>query len=791
MSIRNFDAIFEPKTILVIGSGVGAKSIASVVEANLARSGFPGTIASIDNQEGSVDRISVTPDLAIIAQPPSVLPSLIERLGARGCRAAMLIDIGHDLQDWKPWLQKALTVARPHLMRLVGPDSLGVICPHTHLNASCAHVMPHAGSMALVSESGSIASAIIDWASQLKIGFSRIVSLGGMADVDIGDMLEFLASDFGTRSIILYVENVTHAKKFMSAARVAARSKPVIVIRPRDALKGVNPIHPDQVYDAAFRRAGLLRVLDLPELLEAAATLASGRRVSGNRLTILGNSGAAGRLAQNAMERYSARPATLSPQTIGALRREIASEAPTGPVDLRHDATGRDYRATLEALLTERHSDAILAIHTPNAFSDQIEIAEAVIDTAAKHLGPPLLTTWLGNSVNARALFGAHNIPSFDTPDEAVRAFAHLSQYKRNQDLLLQTPSAGHVLKAAKATRAIELIERVRSEGRRELEVQEAADLLNLFDVSASASGEGLSTKVRVGVICDPTFGPIVVLAKGEWAVDSGPYVGLPPLNSVLARELIDRSGIAQQIPVSQPVLKELTAALENVLLSMSELLIRIPGLELVADLVLVSGKHLVALPVTAILPRNDIPAPELVIRPYPYELEHQIVLRHGETFVCRPIRPEDEAQLIEMAKHCTREDIRLRFFRSIKDFSHEMASRLSQIDYDREMALIATDADSVYGAGAIYGIVRLGVDPGADAAEFAVLVRSDMKGRGLGYQLMQEILTYARRRGIARVYGDVLHENTTMRHMAHELGFHTEPIQPGSDTSHVSIDLA
>ncbi|MEO9789647.1 MAG: CoA-binding protein, partial [Aurantimonas coralicida] len=392
MSIRNFDALFAPRSIALIGASNEPGSVGSVLVDNLVAGGFAGRIMLVNPHareihgrqcHRSVETLPEVPDLAVIATPARTVPGIIAALGERGCRAAIVISAGlGETVDGATLRQQVLDAARPHLMRIVGPNCLGLISPAAGINASFAHLMPRAGDIALVSQSGAMLTSVIDWADERRIGFSHLLSVGDMSDVDFGDMLDYLATDRTTRSILLYVENVTEAQKFLSAARLAARSMPVLVIKAGRSAAGARAAQShtgalagsDVVYDAAFRRAGILRVREIEELFEAAATLASGVRISGDRLTILTNGGGAGVLAVDALESDGGRLAKLSDAGIAALDDVLPPTwSRANPVDIIGDATPERYSAALDILMKERESDAILVINCPTAVADGME----------------------------------------------------------------------------------------------------------------------------------------------------------------------------------------------------------------------------------------------------------------------------------------------------------------------------------------------------------------------------------------------------------------------------------
>jgi acetyltransferase len=890
MSTRNFDALFSPRSIVLIGASDRPHSVGQVVGQNLFSAGFAGRIMPVNPRRRvvggqacfpSIDALPETPDLAVVVTPAVTVPGIIAELADKGCRAAVVISAGLDAPSGKTTLrQKMLDAARPSLLRIVGPNCLGLISTPAGINASFSHLTPAQGDIALVSQSGAIVTAVLDWADARGVGFSHVVSLGDMADADFGDLLDFLAADRATRSILLYVENVTFAKKFMSAARIAARAKPVVVVKSgrsaagaRAALSHTGALAgSDIVYDAAFRRAGLLRVATIEELFEAAATLATGMQIDGERLTILTNGGGAGVLAVDALEALGGRLAEMSAETRAALDAVLPAMWSRGnPVDIIGDADGERYARALEILMADRGSDAILVLNCPTAVADGMAAGRAVAEAAMRRPHFPLLTNWLGGTAAGpvRAFFAAEKIPTFESPDDAVRAFTHLTQYRRNQELLLETPSAGVTIAPASLAAARAVLTAAAGEGRNVLSEEEAKQVLGLFGIptvptflvataeeavarfeaigapavlkvvspeishksdaggvrlniaSAAEMAEAVATmtatlaktapnariagftvqkmvvrpdaqELIAGIASDPTFGPVILFGRGGKATEviGDRSIGLPPLNSVLARRMVESTAVARLLAGFRDVPPVPMDALTDVLVRLSELAVLLPEIgELDINPLLADGGGVLALDARIALRPAGAVAIGPAILPYPHALTREIVIRDGTAFRLRPIRPEDEGALADMVARCTPNDLRLRFMAAVKTLPHQAAARFSQIDYDREMAFVAVEPDSAFGTGPIHGVVRLIADPENEAAEFAVLVRSDMKGRGLGTQLMTAILDFARSRGLRRVFGEILRENTTMLDMTRELGFHADP-SGTAGTVHVTIAL-
>jgi acetyltransferase len=877
MTIRNFDALFQPKTIALIGASGTPGSVGAVVARNLLRGGFSGPIRFVNPHQkeiegapvfASVAALPETPDLAVIATPAPTVPGLIDELGARGCRAAVVITAGFSQGDLRA---KMLSAAGKYLLRIVGPNCLGVLSPVHGVNASFAHMTPCAGSVALVSQSGAIATAMIDWAGASDVGFSHILSLGDMNDADFGDTLDYLALDEKTSAILLYVETITHARKFMSAARIAARAKPVIVVKAGRSAAGARAAAThtgalagaDLVYDAAFRRAGMLRVDGLRDLFDAAATLASGLRVGGDRLLIVTNGGGAGVLATDELEARGGRLAALDDSTRDAMDKVMpANWSRANPVDIIGDAPAARYTSALDILTKASDAqDAILVLNCPTGVADNEACAQA---TAAAASHAPILTCWLGDATAAKArrIFTANRIPTFETPTDAVSAFMQLVDYRRNQEALMQTPSGGaHVSREARA-QARAIIADVLADNRTMLTEPEAKTLLALYNIAtvptrvaqtpeeaaaqartmagpfvlkvlsrdishksdiggvklnladdqavqaaaadiaaavaekapgARLDGFALQPMIKrpkaieliVGLSVDRTFGPVILFGRGGTAVEivADRAMALPPLNSVLARDVIARTQVSRLLAGYRDVAPADMAAIENVLIGVADLAADFPeivGLDI--NPLLADSEGVVALDA-----RNELSNASaggdtrFAIRPYPASLSGQIETREGVLLSIRPIRPEDEPALQEMVARSRPEDARLRFFGPMPQLHHRLAARLSQIDYDREMAFVAED-DDIKG---ILGVSRLIIEPNFKRAEYAIMVRSDLKGTGIGYQLMRAILAYARSRGVEVVHGDVLGENAPMLAMARGLGA-TARVRP--DDPHVML---
>ena len=897
MSVRNLDRLFKPRSIAVIGASKRPQSVGAVLSQNLFNAGFEGPVLPVNPREqsiestmaySSVDALPITPDLAVICTPPKTVPGLIDQLGQRGTKAAVVITAGFGEggdAEGEALMQATLAAAKPHLLRIVGPNCVGVMIPHLGVNASFVHVNPLPGDIAFVTQSGAVATSIVDWATARGIGFSHVVSLGDMGDVEFGDMLDYLAMDPKTKAILLYVESITEARKFMSAGRAAARTKPVIVIKSgrSDAAAAAAASHTgalagsDAVYDAAFRRAGMLRVNDLSELFDAVETLAMGIKVRGDRLAILTNGGGIGVMATDHLVEEGGHMARLDDKTIATLNERLPATWSKGnPVDIIGDAPGARYADALKAILDDRDHDAVLVLNCPTAIADSLEAAQAVVATLDAYPGgstrrPAVLTSWLGDgaAVEARKLFAQRRIPTYETPGQATRAFMHLVRYRQNQDLLMETPSVLADENPVDPEAARTIIGGVLAEGRDVLTEPEAKwvlaafgipvvhtatartpdeaaamadtigrpvalkilsqDILHKSDMGGvrlnlrtseqvrvaaeemlatiasqmpSARIEGFTVQemanmpgaheLIVGIAEDRLFGPTLLFGKGgtEVEVVKDSAIALPPLNSVLARDTMRRTRVWDLLQGYRNRPPADLDAIAATLIRIGQLAIDLPEVtELDINPLFANETGVLALDarikVRQVADRAGAQPgyDRLAIRPYPKSLEKTVAIKDGRRFLLRPIRPEDEPLLQGMIQRCSPEDVRLRFFTPLRELSHPQAARLTQIDYDREMALVAIAPDDKSPEkDALYGVVRIAADPDNERAEYGVMVRSDLKGQGLGHALMDEILAYARNRGIGQVFGEVLRENTTMLAMCQDLGFErsVDPDDPG-----------
>lgn len=509
MTIRNLDRLFRPKSVAVIGASAQPGKLGHAVFQALRKSRFQGALYAVNPKAGMIEGepilpsladLPAAPDLAVIATPPATVPALVAELGAMGCKAGIVLSAGFgEGADGRGLSYRAelLAAAKPHLFRIIGPNCVGVMVPDLGLNASFVRTPPQPGRLALVAQSGAIAAAVLDWAAPRGIGFSHVVTLGDMADVDFGDMLDYLSADEGTRAILLYVEGVTQPRKFMSAARRAARLKPVIAVkggRQAESAK-VAASHTGAlagaatVYDAVFTRAGILHVDDLDDLFASAELLALTAPVQGDRLAIVTNGGGLGVLAADRLLAEHGRLATLSQGTRAQLDKVLPPTWSRGnPVDIIGDATPERYRQAVAAMLADPENDGVLVLHCPTSACDPRAAAKVVTDLAGSYPAKPLLTAWTGEASvgEARADLAHAHIATFPTPRGAVVGFMQLVRYRKLQDMLLEAPPFHDAIKPVAVQEARAIISQLTEE--RWLPADAVKRLLRLYDITTNRS---------------------------------------------------------------------------------------------------------------------------------------------------------------------------------------------------------------------------------------------------------------------------------------------------------------
>jgi len=878
VTIRNLQYLFEPRSVALIGASDEEGKIGHVIARNLVSSGFEGPVRFVNHHRDrvldqpvwrSIGDLPETPDLGVIATPPHTVPGIVDELGRAGARAAIVVTAGFGEvgEEGRELQQRMLDAARPYLLRVLGPNCLGAVVPGHGLNASFAHLRPEAGELAFVTQSGAVVTSVMDWAQGRGIGFSHLVSLGGALDVDFGDMLDYLANERGTSAILLYIEAVTHARKFMSAARAAARTKPVIVVKAgryeasaRAAASHTGALAgSDDVYDAAFRRAGLLRVGELGELFDATEILSRVQRVRGERLCIVTNGGGVGVMATDELMEQRGMLAELSAESVDALDAVLpATWSRANPVDVIGDADGERYSRALEVVLGDPGVDATLVLNCPTAVISGRDVAERVAATWEEHGRPLLLTSFLGevSAGEPREICADAGIPTFATPEQAVQGFMYLANYYRNQRSLMETPPSVPRRFTQDMGKARAIIDTALAAGREWLPEAEAKALLGAYDIPvvdtasvktpeeaaarAAALGDSVVLKIQspdiihksdvggvvlglegesavleaartmlqrlerqcpdarveglvvepmvsrpdafellVGATEDEQFGPVILFGHGGVAAETiaDTSLGLPPMNMRLARGMMERTRVWRLLQGyrNQPAAD--LEAIGTVILQVSQLVTDFAEIaELDINPLLADAHGVVALDARVRLRREQRDARDrLAILPYPKSLEEELELSDGRKLMLRPIMPEDEPALHRAFETMNAEELRLRFHAPIKVLTHMMAARFTQLDYDREMALVLTEP-GIPGSAPIWGVARLFTDPDREHADFAIIVHHEMTGQGLGVYMMERLIEYARSQGIRELGGDVLNDNRVMLNICKALGFRIAP---------------
>lgn len=866
MSQRGLEALLRPRSIAVIGASMKPDRAGYLMMRNLLAGGFSGPVLPVTPAWKAVcgvlawpdiASLPFTPDLAVLCTRATRNLALLDALGEKGCKTCIILSASPDQHA------ALLECASRWNMRLLGPNSLGLLAPWQGLNASFSPVPIRKGKLAFISQSAAVSNTILDWAQQREMGFSYFIALGDSLDIGVDELLDYLARDSKTTAILLYLEHLRDARRFVSAARSASRNKPILVIKSgrspgAQRLLKADP-GSDQAWDAAIQRAGLLRVEDTHELFSAVETLSHMRPLRGERVMIVSNGAAPAALALDQLWRRNGKLATLSEETLAELQAQLpGSVTPGNPLDLLDDATAQRYQQAVSVLLNSQDVDALMVIHSPSAAAPGSDSARALIDAVARHPRGKyvtLLTNWCGehSSQEARRLFSDAGIPTYRTPEGTITAFMHMVEYRRNQKQLRETPALPPNL-TANTGDAHRLLQQALREGAVALDTHEVRPVLAAYGLQtlptwiASDSSEAVhiaeqigypvalklrspdiphksdvqgvilylrtaaevhqaataifdrvrmtlpqarihgllvqsmanragAQELRIAVEHDPLFGPLILLGEGgtEWDTQNAAAVALPPLNMNLARYLIIQAIKRGKIRARSALRPLDIAGLSQVLVQVSNLVVDCPEINrLDIHPLLATGSEFIALDVTLqISPWQGDPETRLAIRPYPHQFEEWVEMKNGARCLFRPILPEDEPQLRRFIDRVTKEDLYYRYFSEINEFTHEDLANMTQIDYDREMAFVAVRNPGP--EEEIVGVTRAISDPDNSDAEFAVLVRSDLKGLGLGRRLLEKLIAYTREHGIARLNGITMPGNQGMVALARKLGFQVD----------------
>jgi len=882
------DNLFSPEAIAVFGASERSGALGTVVFRNLIQCGYGGKVLAINPGHDSVQDHPCYPDigstnshidLALIATPAPTVPEIIRQCGERGVRHAIVLSAGFGEGDGQGELlgKQLLEQARALSVRILGPNCLGLLRPAARLNASFSNNDALPGRLALVSQSGALCTAILDWAAKRQVGFSAVVSLGNAADLDFDELLDYLALDAETDSILLYVEGIHRARGFMSALRVASRIKPVIVLKAGRHSQGSRAVRShtgalvgsDDVFAAALQRAGVVRVTNIEQLFSAAAVLAQSPRVRGNGLAIISNGGGPGVMAADRAAELDVALPSFTPQTVAQLNEVLPPQWSRGnPVDLLGDAAPARYAAALNACLADEQVHGVLVMLTPQAMTRASEVAQGLIDVyhryAKTHVAKPLLTCWMGEGqvAEARALFAQHRIPSLSSPEAAVEAFSYLTAYQRNQQLLLQVPGPLAARKTPDVEGAHMIIQVALSEGRQWLDSLEVRAVLAAFGipvtqaiaaaseqealVAAESLGFPVAMKIHspsithksdvggirlnlgnaqgvrkayhellrsiatllpdaklngvtiepmrvspngrellLGVIDDAVFGPVIAFGAGGITAEvlRDRAMALPPLNRFLVQRLIAQTRVARLLQSFRHLPAINSEALENILLALSDLVCELPEVSELDINPLIADEQGAMVVDARIAVRYRAPSLEpyshVAIHPYPGHLRSRMQLPGGQEIVLRPIRPEDARIEQTFVRNLSPQSKYFRFMQSLQELTPTMLVRFTQIDYDREMAFIAVCSQQ--GEEQEVGVARYVTNPDGKSCEFAIVVADEWRNKGIGSQLMTELMKVARTRGLEQMLGEVLSDNHDMLGLVRKLGFRVTPSEEDS----------
>jgi acetyltransferase len=874
------EAIFAPHAVAVIGATEKAGSVGRAVLWNLISSPFGGTVYPVNPKRPNVlgirsyPNIAAVPeivDLAVIVTPAPTVPQVISDCAKARVRGAIIISAGFKEigPEGAKLEQEVLEQAQQGQMRLIGPNCLGVMRPHGGLNATFAAQIARPGTVAFVSQSGALCTAILDWSLRVHVGFSVFVSIGSMLDVGWGDLIDYLGDDPYTKCIVVYMESIGDARSFLSAAREVALTKPIIVIKAgrtavaaKAAASHTGSLSgSDEVLDAAFRRVGVLRVDSISQVFDMAEVLAKQPRPHGPRLAIVTNAGGPGVLATDALIENRGELAPLSDATLKSLNSFLPSAWSHGnPIDILGDADPERYARTLEVTSQDSNIDGLLAILTPQAMTDPTATAQA-LKQYAKVPGKPVLASWMGGEIveAGERILDQAGIATFAYPDTAVQTFTAMWRSYDNLQSLYETPTLPSGSETVESARELTktILTAARTERRNILTEAESKQILTAYGIptveTRAAASENdavkaarvigypvvlklhsktithktdvggvrlnladddavcnayrnIESSVRriagaehfqgvtvqpmvkldgyeliIGSSLDPQFGPVLLFGMGGQLVEvfKDRSLGLPPLNTTLARRMMEQTRIItalKGVRGRQPVN---LAALEQLLVRFSYLIIEQPWIkELDINPLLASPDRLLALDARVIVhgPEvcdTDIPRP--AIRPYPTQYISPWTAKDDTLLVIRPIRPEDEPSLVKFHATLSDRTVALRYFHVMTlntRVAHERLTRICFIDYDREMALVAEFQNPQTGNRDIIGVGRLSKIRGTKEAEFALLVSDRFQRKGIGTALLERLIQVGRDEQLDQITGDILPENHDMQRLSEKLGF-------------------
>jgi acetyltransferase len=887
MVTLNLDKIFNPQNVAIIGASDAEGSVGYAIVKNFTQMGYTGKVYYVNIRKPeilgvktyqTVDQIPEPVDLAIIATPAKTVPDVMEECGRAHVKGVIIVSAGFKETGpaGKALEEKILEVAKKYDIRVIGPNCIGIIRPRNNLNATFLDKMPKPGNVAFLSQSGALGSAILDWAIHENIGFSNFVSVGSMIDVDFGDLIDYFGSDPKTKSILMYVEGITEARKFMSAARHFARTKPIIVVKSGKFAESAKAAAShtgslsgeDEIYDAAFKRAGVVRVSEIADLFNAAEVLGTQPLPKGPSLAVITNAGGPGVMATDALIAQGGKLAKLSQKTMDVLNSVLPPFWSKGnPIDVLGDARADRYKAAVEACLNDDNIDGILIVFTQQAVSESVEIAKNIVELVRgkAYQNKTILTSFMGFGAvqEANNILNANNIPTYSTPEQAIKTYMYMYDYQRNIDLLYETPEELPVDAAPPKRPIMAIIRNAAFEDREVLTEDEAKKILkyynfpvvktavanNVDEAVAFAQEMGFPVVLKIlspqivhksdagGVILnvnsanevreafevliqrataynpnaqiigvtvqpmiakkgyeviiggktDPVFGPVILFGMGGVGVElfKDYSIGLPPLNTTLIHRMMEETKVYQLLKGYRNAPPVDLKRLDETMLLFSQLLVDFPQIkEIDINPLLINEKEACILDARIVVDKAKVckkfePHEHMVISPYPKKYEILWALKNGQEVLLRPIKPEDEPLWLEMFQSFSEESIRYRFFQMLKDTPHEVRVRYCNIDYDREIAIVAEIVEN--GRRKILGVSRLSIESDAKRGEMAFIVSDYWQGLGLGTKMVDYVLDIAKEKGVENVYAIMLQDNYRALSLTKKMGFNLEYLSDGT----------
>ena len=775
MSAHPLQRLLAPRTLAIIGASERHDSLGTAFTRQALDSEYSGAIHLVNRHHDSVfsrpclrdtAELPLDIDLALVLTPWASVPEVIDKLAQRRCGGAVVVGIANDA-GW-PWASNRSLLRRLQRqvaksgLRIIGPASQGLSLSRARLNLSLCPALPPPGGIGFVSSSGAVAGVIADWATQRGVGMSALLSLGDEVDISIADCLDWFAADSGTRAVLVHVEALANARQFLSAARTLAFRKPLVILKPNAA--GRLPGDPesqlsDRVHAAAFARAGMLQARDLEELCAATNVDLPAWPHAGSRFAVAGNGRALGLLAADAVADCGGELIIVGPETARRIRAQLPPRALlTNPLDLHRDAGPERYAAVTAALAADPGTDVVLLLHHPTTFSSGQEIARA-LPTVPQGEALVLAAFAGAEQQGARRILAERGIAAFATPEAAVRAYGLNRRYFRQKAELAQTPPP--LLRWPKLPMEAlkELAAQVTEMPARLL----GQALLAKLGVDIRIDPENLRREPRIGFRTHPLLGPYAIAqANGD------EHIELLPLDRLRVARLIERGWAATRIGAGQRSLLGVhlleVAALVEQFAQITRLELEGVGQDETG------GLHAQL--------RFEWSAgamrPQTAFAPYPWDIAEPVILADGQRCLLRAIRAEDEPALQVGFTQLSAEEVRMRFLYPLKSLTHDLAARLTQLDYDRELALVLADLEPP-GQSRLMGVVRASYDPAENASEFAIVIPRQLAGQGLGTRLLGRIIELTRLARVPRIYGDTLPENAAMRALAKKFGFKEE----------------